>query len=90
MKKTLVAAAAVLFLFLALGKMWNAESTYIKEGVIVCINQDTITFKDDCNFYWEYYSTGEERVGQRLKATMKDQHTDSYIFDDEVMEVKLF
>lgn len=81
LKKILI----TLSIFITLGLMWGAESTYTREAEVISIKGDTIMVKDKSGHIWEY--NGSATVGDRITLVMYDNHT-SNIDDDVVKGIK--
>ena len=75
----------VLVVFVVLGLMWGADSTYTREAVIVKSDNNTITCEDNGGNIWRY--EGKGIVGEKITLVMHDNHT-SKITDDIVTGIK--
>ena len=85
-KKAIVKILMVLAVFMAIGFLWNLESTYTREATITHIDQNTITATDKKGFIWQFNGNGYHE-GQQVKLIMHDNHT-STIKDDIIKNVK--
>lgn len=54
--------------------------------VIECV-KDVVTVEDNCGYQWQFIGGGC-KVGDTVDLKMHTNHTDNYIFDDEIIEVK--
>lgn len=81
LKKLLI----VLSVFLVLGFMWSAESTYTRKAVITKSENNIVTCQDKSGHIWQY--KGEAVVGDEVELVMCDNHT-SKITDDIIKKVK--
>lgn len=81
LKKILI----TLSIFITLGLMWGAESTYTREAEVISIKGDTIMVKDKSGHIWQYI--GDGTIGDSITLVMYDNHT-SKITDDIVKGIK--
>lgn len=81
MKKILI----VLAVFIVLGFMWGAESTYTRTATITNSESGMVTARDNCGYIWQY--KGSATVGDTVELVMHDNHT-SKITDDIIKGVK--
>lgn len=49
--------------------------------------EDVVTVEDSCGYQWQFIGEGYE-VGDTVSLKMYTNHTDNYIYDDEIIEVK--
>lgn len=49
--------------------------------------EDVVTVEDSCGYQWQFIGEDYE-VGDTVDLKMHTSHTDNYIYDDEVIEVK--
>lgn len=75
----------VLVVFVVLGLLWSADSTYTREAVIVKSDDNIITCEDNGGNIWRY--EGKGIVGEKITLVMYDNHT-SKITDDTVKGIK--
>ena len=81
MKKLLV----VLSIMLALGLLWNMESTYTRKAVVIDSTNDVVVCEDKSGNRGEY--EGQAVVGEKVELIINDNHT-STINDDIVKGIK--
>ena len=75
----------ILIVFVILGFIWGAESTYTRTATITNSESGIVTAIDGCGYIWEY--KGCATVGDSVTLIMYDNHT-SKITDDIVKGVK--
>ena len=63
------------------------ETHYTRECTVIDVSNDVITLKDECGYLWEYEGTGCE-AGDKVIVKMYNNHTDSNVFDDVIIDVK--
>ena len=63
------------------------ETHYTRECTVIDVSNEVITLKDECGYLWEYEGTGCE-TGDKVIAKMYNNHTDSNVFDDVIIDVK--
>lgn len=63
---------------------------YPREAVVTSINKDSeeITVIDTTNNEWSFYGTGYTKGGT-VKMKMFTNYTDSNIYDDKIVDVKI-
>ena len=63
------------------------ETTYTRKATIIQIKDNTILMKDENNYVWEF-NTNEFSVGDEVKLTLDNNHTDLIIKDDKIKKIK--
>jgi hypothetical protein len=84
MKKILVVIIAIVMFTSACMNTMNVTQR-MDRGVIVNINNDVVTVKDDNGELWAFTGEGYE-VGQRVMIVVDNMGTDN-VYDDEVVGV---
>ena len=64
------------------------ETHYTRDAVVVCVNDDEVIIDDTTGNEWSFYGTGY-REGDTVKVKMFTNYTDSNIYDDEIVDVKV-
>ena len=61
-----------------------------KDCVVVSVTDDVVVAKDSSDRLWSFYTTedSELKVNDIIDLKMYNNHTDSIIDDDEVVDVK--
>lgn len=80
LKKILI----TLSIFIILGLMWGAESTYTRQATITNTSDNIVTCTDESGHIWQYIGNGT--IGDNITLVMYDNHT-SNITDDIVKGV---
>lgn len=77
--------AIILFLAFSaiLGRAGYWDCHYFRYGMIIDIQEKTISVKDNRGNVWKCHGTGFEK-GNIVKLLMFTNHTDSNIFDDKI------
>lgn len=64
------------------------EHHYTRNDCIVTrVENNIVTVKDKCNYFWEFESDEEFAKGDKVKLKMFDNCSSSYIEDDEIVKV---
>lgn len=87
MKKYIIFTIIFAVLIAVLSLCNNYENIYNKDVIIIDIDNDAITTKDNQGFLWTFTSNGDFTIGQHLTLIFNDQHTNT-IFDDEIIDIK--
>ena len=82
MFKRLTAVLGILTFFSLVGIVGRFESTYTMHGVIASPS----TIRDDRGHLWGYDT--DLQVGSDVMITFDNNHTDTIIYDDKVIDVK--
>lgn len=88
MKETIKGLVIITMFFCVLGACGWYESHYTREATVIDVTNDVVTVVDKCDYVWEFYGNGF-KVNDEVKMRMNTMHTDNYIFDDEIENVKL-
>ena len=80
LKKILI----TLSIFIILGLMWGAESTYTRQATVTNDKDNIVTCVDESGHIWQY--KGSATIGDSVTLVMYDNHT-SNITDDIVKGV---
>lgn len=80
-------SAITLIIFGFLACSWF-ETHYSREAKVVNVDGDIITVEDTCGYLWEFEGDGFS-VDDEVKLLMDSKHTDSNIYDDEIIDVKI-
>lgn len=64
------------------------ESHYTREATVINVNNDMVTVLDMTDNVWEFEGDGFT-IGDNVKMSMDTRHTDSNIYDDEIVSVKI-
>ena len=80
----------VVMLVLMLNACGYAEHHYtLEDCVVVAVAEDVITVEDKQGHVWEYTIEGSApEVGSTVDLVMYTSLTDSYIYDDEIVDVR--
>ena len=95
MGKTVKSVAAALLVLCMLCACSYVETHYTrKDCVVVEVEQRLVTVVDKTGNEWCYYMDSEDYtdvpcVGTVVDLLMHTAHTDSYIYDDEILEVRV-
>jgi hypothetical protein len=95
MGKTMKGVAAVLLVLCMLCACSYVETHYTrKDCVVVEVEQRLVTIVDKTGNEWCYYMDSEDytdvpSVGTVVDVYMHTAHTDSYIYDDEIVDVRV-
>ena len=95
MGKTVKGVAAALLVLCMLCACSYVETHYTrKDCVVVEIEQRLVTVVDKAGNEWCYYMDSEDYtdvpcVGTVVDLLMYTAHTDGYIYDDEILEVRV-
>lgn len=76
----------VLVIVLLCGCSWY-ESHYTKDCAVVSIADDVVTVRDAQGHLWEFISD-EYKVADVVRITFYTNHTDTELFDDEIVDVR--
>lgn len=84
--KTLRITLIALLILLTCG--WTSYHThhYNRQATITDIECIYVTAKDNTGHYWKFKGNGYY-IGQRVTLEMYDNHTDSIVTDDSVIDV---
>lgn len=63
------------------------DSTYTLNAEVISVNNNIVAFVDTEGDVWEAYECGVFSIGEVVKLTMFNNHTDT-IYDDEIVNVK--
>ena len=95
MGKTVKGVAAALLVLCMLCACSYVETHYTrKDCVVVEVEQRLVTVEDKQGHQWCYYMDSEDYtdvpcVGTVVDVYMHTAHTDSYIYDDEIVDVRV-
>ena len=95
MCKTVKGVAAALLVLCMLCACSYVETHYTrKDCVVVEVEQRLVTVVDKTGNEWCYYMDSEDYtdvpcVGTVVDMLMHTAHTDGYIYDDEILEVRV-
>ena len=95
MSKTGKGVAAILLVLCMLCACSYAETHYTrKDCVVVEVEQRLVIIEDKQGHQWCYYMDSEDYtdvpcVGTVVDVHMYTAHTDSYIYDDEIVDVRV-
>ena len=67
------------------------ESTYKREVRVNAIEENVVTFEDECGFLWDWEKEESEKaysIGEKATLIMFNNHTENNIYDDEIKRVK--
>lgn len=64
------------------------ERHYYRDAKVTSVSGQLIEVEDKCGFTWEFYADGY-RVGDEVRMLMDTHCTESNIYDDEIVNVKL-
>lgn len=64
------------------------EVHYTREATVIEVTDNIVTVVDRCDYVWEFEGDGFN-VNDEVKMLMNTMHTDNYIFDDEIENVKI-
>lgn len=64
------------------------ENHYTREATVICVNEDEIIVNDKTGNKWAFYGT-DYTEGDTVKMKMFTNYTDSNIYDDEIIDVKI-
>ncbi len=86
--KTACVLAVVLAILCACGYV---ECHYCrKDCVVVEVERGLVTVEDKAGHVWSYYvEDRQEQVGDVVDVYMHTNHTDNYIYDDEILRVEI-
>lgn len=70
------------------GVVGHIETHYTREGVVTEVNNNIVTVCDAQGNEWEFMGEGYSQ-GQEVCLTMYNANTDSNIYDDEVVKVRV-
>lgn len=82
-----VAIVVIVFVLLP-GICGNLETHYTREATVICVNEDEVIVNDKTGNEWAFYGTGYTE-GDTVKMKMFTNYTDSNIYDDEIVNVKI-
>jgi hypothetical protein len=92
MKNTIKYILITIAIITTLMILTTIEHTYTRDVIVHKIDNNTqeITVIDTNYNVWKYYTqdTTQYTVGQEITVVMNDNHTDSNIKDDKIVEVK--
>lgn len=82
------AAAIVMIIIALIFFCWCSwyETHYTRDASVTAVEGSIITAVDNNGNEWAFEGTGFF-VGNRVKLTMNTMHTDSNIYDDEIVNV---
>ena len=75
-----IALTIIIFIFCS-----NIDTFYTREAIVIDKVNNEIYLQDKCGFVW-LITDDKYSVGDRLKLTMNNNHTDS-ILDDSIKEI---
>lgn len=85
---TLRAIAIVTAFATLVAMVGYVECHYTQDATITALEEDgEVVFIDERGEEWSFFGEGYE-VGQEVKVTFYTNHTDRYIYDDEVLIVR--
>lgn len=77
----------VVFIIMFVFASW-VDTHYTRHDCeVVGYVEDVVTVEDSCGYQWKFIGEGYE-VGDTVDLKMYTNHTDGYIYDDEIIEVK--
>lgn len=82
------AVVAILFVVLA-GRVGYWETHYNRDAVVVSFYNNVVTFEDLSGYTWTADDEGYKE-GQKVCLLMSTNGTDSYIYDDEIVSIKIY
>lgn len=88
MKKFVIGLLVVIGVIGCISVLNTMESTYTRNGEVISVNGEVVTVEDKSGFLWEL-KTDELKEGQSVCLTMNDNHTDSIIKDDIIVDYKI-
>lgn len=83
--QTVIATTVMSILLYCLS--WG-NTHYVVKATITRVNSSIITATDERGYVWDFEGSGLHR-NDKVKLIMNSQHTDLYIFDDTVDDVRL-
>lgn len=92
LKAITIGLAIVVIVIVIVGMLNNAESMYVRKGIVQESNQERVLVADSCGYVWEYEpesSTEGVEVGDEVELKMSDQQTSGYVFDDVIIDVEV-
>ena len=85
--KVKLIAFLIAFVIMFVFASWIDTHYTRKDCVVVGYVEDVVTVEDSCGYEWQYIGEGYE-IGDVVDLVMYTNHTDNYIYDDEIVEVK--
>lgn len=76
-------------IFLAIYFADYAGTHYLKKAEVVTVVSNSVCVEDENGDRWTFYGKNYKR-GDKVKIIMYNNHTDLYIYDDEIVQVKRF
>ena len=77
----------VVFIIMFVFASWIDTHYTRQDCEVVGYVEDVVTVEDSCGYQWKFIGEGYE-VGDTVDLKMYTNHTDGYIYDDEIIEVK--
>lgn len=89
-KVVTIVVVVVVVLVLMLNTCGCTEHHYTREDcVVITVAEDVVTVEDRQGYVWEYTVEGSApEVGSTVDLVMYTSLTDSYIYDDEIVDVR--
>ena len=90
MKKRLGKIKVITFMILMLALLYCAcwyECHYAKDCVVVSVDNDVVAVEDTQGHLWEFIGDDYE-VTDVVRVTFYTNHTDTELFDDEIVDVR--
>ena len=89
-KETIKAVTIVVVFMLILSVCGYIEHHYTREDcIVVAVVEDVVTVEDRQGYLWEYTVEGSvPEVGSTVDLVMYTSLIDSYIYDDEIVDVR--
>ena len=63
------------------------ETTYTQNATVIQVKNNIILIEDKKGYVWEFKAS-EFSVGDKVKLTMDNNHTDLIINDDKIKQIK--
>lgn len=95
MSKIVKGVAVIVLLLGLLCACCYADTHYTrKECVVVDVEERLVTVQDKQGYWWQYHMDSEDYadvpcVGAIVNLRMYTAHTDGYIYDDEIVGVRV-
>ena len=90
MKKRLEKVKVITFMIFMLALLYCAcwyECHYAKDCVVVSVDNDVVSVEDTQGNLWEFIGD-DYKVTDVVRVTFYTNHTDTELFDDEIVDVR--
>lgn len=86
-EKVKLVVMLVVFIVMFVFASWIDTHYTRHDCEVIGYTEDVVTVEDSCGYQWQFIGEGYE-VGDTVDLKMYTNHTDNYIYDDEIIEVK--